>query len=222
MKNISKNKKINTKAGFTLIELLITLVIFVTLTGVVLLNKNNFDNAELLHNFAYDVALTIRQAQSYAVNVQENSVGGFSSKYGVFFNTSDTGSNTNFIFFNDFNILGTSDGNHQYDIGNSEGSVTQCPTTSECIQKYAIKNGLYISHMCVGIDESSCNQSNGTVDNMVVLFSRPSFTANIYVPHSITQPTPTPTYAKITLSSPSGASESVVITGIGQVYVKKN
>ena len=61
----AKIKENNLKKGFTLVELLVTIVIFVIITGVVLVNSNKFDSSVLLHNFTYDVALTIKQAQTY-------------------------------------------------------------------------------------------------------------------------------------------------------------
>ena len=61
-KLLKKQKINNHKSGFTLVELLVTITIFVILTGVVLVNSNSFDNSVLLNNFAYDVALTIKEA----------------------------------------------------------------------------------------------------------------------------------------------------------------
>ena len=51
-----KIKKHNLNKGFTLVELLVTIVIFVIITGVVLINSNKFDNTILLDNLGYDVA----------------------------------------------------------------------------------------------------------------------------------------------------------------------
>ena len=79
MFNIYQKQKINKKAGFTLVELLVTISIFVILTGVVLFNSNSFDSTVLLNNFGYDIALTIKQAQSFGVNVREDNTGNFSS-----------------------------------------------------------------------------------------------------------------------------------------------
>jgi prepilin-type N-terminal cleavage/methylation domain-containing protein len=231
MNFFSKNKIIasalkNKKGGFTLIELLVVLVIFVVLTGVVLVNQNSFNNSELLNNFTYDVALTLKQAQTYAVNVQENVFGSFSSSYGVFFNIDPTpnagGSNTNFILFNN---LVSSDGNVTYDdsinstTGTSlhAGDVTNCPTTnSECVQKYAMTNGLYISNICV---TDSHNSTTCNVNQLSILFTRPNPSAYIY---DLDNSSPTlKNSATITLSSAKGATSSVVITGTGQIYVQK-
>jgi prepilin-type N-terminal cleavage/methylation domain-containing protein len=230
MNFFSKNKIIasalkNKKGGFTLIELLVVLVIFVVLTGVVLVNQNSFNNSELLNNFTYDVALTLKQAQTYAVNVQENVFGSFSSSYGVFFNigSSAGGSNTNFILFNDLVSNNIYDDEVKQISGTlpltsiHAGDVTNCPTTnSECVQKYAMTNGLYISNICV---TNSHNLPTCNVNQLSILFTRPNPSAYIYDLDS-GQPI-AKNSATITLSSAKGATSSVVITGTGQIYVQK-
>src|SRR3989338_7579467 len=63
--------------GFTLVELLVTLSLFVVLTTIVLFSQSKFNGSILLTNLAYDVAITVRQAQTYGVNVRETSSGVF-------------------------------------------------------------------------------------------------------------------------------------------------
>jgi len=207
-------QKQNKKKGFTLVELLITVVIFVTITGVVLVNSNKFDSTVLLDNFAYDIALSIKQAQSYGVNVKESSTGVFSSGYGVYFDPIE--SNVNFILFNDM-----------YDIDNIvsydkkyNGSVTKCLIDDpECIQKYSLRRGVYIKSMCAGTDEADC--INNPINQLSILFQRPSLEAKIYINGLNNPETSLKQYAKITLASIGGATSSIVVTSIGQIYVKK-
>jgi len=201
-KNITNNKK-----GFTLVELLVTIVIFVILTGVVLVNSNQFDNSILLHNFAYDVALTIKQAQSYGVNVKENNFGTFDSSYGVYFNldTSSDGSLTNYILFasssNDTAI----------------NTVLKCTTDSSCLQKYTMTKGTQIDDICAGDDDLHCNSIKDTNGQISIWFHRPSLDANI----STGQALDPQSYAKITLSATNGATSSVIVTKLGQIYIKE-
>ena len=214
----TRKQKNNLKAGFTLIELLITMTIFVIITGVVLVNSNSFNGTELLNDFTYDVALTIKEAQTYAVNVQENISGSFITNYGVYFNKSGIGgNNTAFVLFDDIN----GDGKYTTSLGNN--NITVCSVSdTECIQKYSLKNGIYITNICAGQDDASCNQSANQLSQLSILFQRPKLNALIYAYDLggtlITQPAPT--YAKITLSSAAGATSSVVVTGIGQIYIK--
>jgi prepilin-type N-terminal cleavage/methylation domain-containing protein len=229
LKQSKNSHRASKKGGFTLVELLVTIVIFVALTGVVLVNQGKFNSAELLNNFTYDMALTIKQAQSYAVNVRENVSGAFNSTgqaYGVYFNTNTTagaeGSKTNFVLFNDTtNQAGYNSGNG---LGAPDkiynGSLTSCPTDDlECIQKYSIQNGLYINHMCVGTDENDCNNNGGT-DKLSILFIRPKLDAVIYNGNNIAHGPYV--YAKITLAAPDGSMSNVIITSVGQIYVKRS
>lgn len=224
MKNISysflkyrSNKKTMPKlvSGFTLIELLVTISIFVIVTGVVLVNSNKFDSTVLLHNFAYDVALTIKQAQSYGVNVKESSAGTFGSNYGVYFNIgSNGGSRTNFVLF-DANPLPT-----------DLATPINCETTPgiECLQKYSITKGTTIQSICASADvlnnEKACDDSRLNTSQLVILFTRPNLNAKIYKYTGITSVEQA--YAKIVLASADGSTSTVVVTSVGQIYVKKN
>src|SRR3989344_8294101 len=79
-------------AGFTLIELLVVTAIIVVVSGVVLANQNRFGGQVLLQNFAYDVALSIRQAQVYGLAVARAGSGGtatFGTSYGIHFEIDD-------------------------------------------------------------------------------------------------------------------------------------
>jgi len=201
-----KIKKHNLNKGFTLVELLVTIVIFVIITGVVLINSNKFDNTILLDNLGYDVALTIKLAQSYGVNVRESSSATFNSAYGVYFNTdaSSGGSNTNFVLFNDTN----SDKIYN-------GDIKSCPTDSlECIQKYSMQKGTHIKSLCIS---SNTGILDCSVTELSILFQRPRLEALIYADRqSDLKPS-----AEIILSSAEGAISTVVVTSAGEIYVKK-
>src|ERR1035437_2774751 len=210
--SIKLNKiKLNKKAGFTLVELLITITMFVIITGVVLVNSNTFDNSVLLHNFAYDVALTIKQAQSYGVNVRENSSGSFNYDYGVYFDL--TQSNVNYVLFNN-----TPDVNNNYNkIYNDP--ITTCSASGECIQKYTIRKGTFIQSICVGDSELTCDP---TVKQLSILFHRPKLDAYIYINNVYTgNDTDLKSYAKIIFAATNGATSTVVVTSVGQIYIKK-
>ncbi len=210
---MKKNLKSKYNTGFTLIELLVTIVIFVILTGVVLFNQRGFDNTVLLNNLTYDIALTIRQAQTFGVNTRESasstSITGYVfPPYGIFLNIDNTagGSDKNIILFSDT----TPDSKF-----NNELSLS-CPANdAECVQRYSIKRGSYIKQICVplGIVED-CD-----VQKLTIMFKRPKPDALIYA--GINKTTKLG-QAKITISSADGSAESsVVVTSIGQIYVQK-
>lgn len=204
---ILKNKtfsKPKFTTGFTLVELLITIVIFVMLTGVVLFNQNKFDSTVLLKNLAYDIALTIRQAQTYGVNVRESQETGIFSSYGVYLNVVEN--NKKIIFFSDV----------VKDYKFTDSSM-DCPANdidSECMQKYSLKKGNYISKLCAGQNVSNCLE----VDKLVLYFQRPNPDAYIYADGSSISSK----YSEIEISSSDDSSKiSIVVTDVGQIYVKK-
>ena len=207
MKFFIKKKNIIYKKGFTLVELLITIVIFVMLTGVVLFNQNKFDSTILLKNLAYDIALTIRQAQTYGVNVKESQISGEFTSYGVYVNMSE---NKKIIFFSD--LSKSKDGRF------SDEDTTCSPNDidSECLQKYTLKRGNYISKLCVlSTDNTSCSE----VNKLTIDFMRPNPDAYIYADDDFVN---RKKYAEIELSSGDGSSKSsIVVTSVGQIYVKK-
>jgi prepilin-type N-terminal cleavage/methylation domain-containing protein len=206
---MKKNLKSKYNTGFTLIELLITIVIFVILTGVVLFNQKGFDNTVLLNNLTYDIALTIRQAQTFGVNTRESasSTGYVFPPYGIFLNIDKVnGNDKNIILFSDT----TPDSKFNDDISLS------CPANdAECVQRYSIKRGSYIKQICV----PSGTGENCDVQKLTIMFKRPKPDALIYAENDKNTKLG---QAKITISSADGSAESsVVVTSIGQIYVQK-
>jgi prepilin-type N-terminal cleavage/methylation domain-containing protein len=74
--------------GFTLIELLVVTAILVIVSGLVLANHSRFGGKILLQNLAYDMALSVRQAQVYGISVRQFGAGTYSAGYGIRFSTS--------------------------------------------------------------------------------------------------------------------------------------
>lgn len=220
MLNFLKNKKrISLNKGFTLIELLITISIFVLLTVIVLFSQGNFNNSILLSNLAYDISLTVRQTQEYGSGVQESlfSSNSFPS-YGIYFNGTDkTKPLTNFIIFGNPDLTKVVNGTLTTEL--FTGSTLCSFGDPQCIQKYNIGNGSYISRICASDNEIDCNNSSAAVNEMYIIFKRPLPNAIIYGGVSGTF-NKSSQYAKITISSASGATTSVVVTGLGQIYVE--
>lgn len=215
------NLKSKLSKGFTLIELLVTITIFVILTGIVLFSSNGFNNTILLKDLAYDVALTIQQAQSYGINVNESKlIMNPFAPFGVYFNlntASGSGSIYNFIFFNDV-LNGSSPGsNNKYDTP-STSKINTCGD-SECISKYTIDNGNYIKSICVGSNSSDCSSANVT-DGFTILFTRPNPNAIITTEDSSNNITGHYNYADIQVASPNGQTKDVIVNSIGLIYVQ--
>src|SRR3989344_6847475 len=74
--------------AFTLVELVVVLAIFTLISSVVLANHSRFNGSVLLGSLAYDIALSIREAQVYGLSVKQHTVAGvgqFQIGYGIHF-----------------------------------------------------------------------------------------------------------------------------------------
>ncbi|HTR18708.1 MAG TPA: hypothetical protein VMH91_01860 [Candidatus Paceibacterota bacterium] len=191
-----------------MIELLVVCAIIVVITAVILVDNNKFGGAILLENLAYDVALTVRQAQVYGIAVERfgQNTNVFNVGYGMYFSTSDP---THYYLFAD------SEGTGIYDSGAS-------PT--EVQQKTTIQNGYAISSLC------AVSQFGGTtctpMSEIDILFQRPEPNAFISAaasgaPPSCVQSAVACYYeAQITLLSPKGDTRTVIVDATGQISVK--
>jgi prepilin-type N-terminal cleavage/methylation domain-containing protein len=174
--------KKNLKNGFTLVELLVTISIFVLLTGVVLFNQNNFNSSILLTNLAYDTALTIRQAQTYGINVKEFATSSSATSqfvpYGVHF---DITQNKSFILFADIDY--NSDDRSSDGLYEDSVDLSKCQTSKGCVNRYNIQRGNHIKELCTG--DVAKGNTGGTcvggssVDSLDIVFARPNPDAQI-------------------------------------------
>ena len=190
-------KLLNLKKGFTLVELMVSVAIFAFMTAFIVSKYGNFNQGILLTNLAYDVALTIRNAQFYGLNVKSNPISGalpnqFNYAYGVHFDKSvSNDNNKKVVFFVDI----ISDG--LYD-STKDGEIT----TSN------IRKGNYVSNLCVG---SPCT----SVSSLDITFLRPDPNAIINANGGATKNS----YAEITLQSTDGTQRKVSVRSNGQISV---
>lgn len=199
-----KNTVLNNR-GFTLIELVVSIGIFALMTGVLLSKYGNFNNSVILTNLAYDVAITIRTAQSYGIDVKGISNpnnGGqieYNNAYGVYFDRSSTDKSKQMIFFVDFN----DNGKYTSGIG-------------EEINTYVLKRGMYISSLCAGGSSVDCS-TNRTKLN--ILFKRPDPKAIINNDENCPIDC---SYGRIELTSADGSKKYVEVRSTGQISVTDN
>lgn len=200
--------------GFTLIELLVVTAILVIITSLVLFNNNRFGGTVLLQNLAYDVALSVREAQVYGISVR--SFGGeFDFGYGMHF---DTNSQTYVLFADAFVPNGL------YDCPNPglEGSCERVESTD-------IQRNYRIVKLCVPASSSldACmSNSDIWVSKVDILFKRPEPDACISADDSIKidsdgactlNPEES---ARVVLESPRGDRRSFTIEATGQISVE--
>jgi Tfp pilus assembly protein FimT len=166
-----KSKSKNKNRGMVYVELIIVLSIFATMTGIIISAYDKFLVKIDLKNLANDIALTIIQAQKYAlagkvvVNVVDDT---WKPAYGVYFNTDIStikDNNKNFIYFADL------DSNGSYD----ESSTITCSQQTECIDKISIQGGDSVSKLKIIYQDKTLCES----PDLSISFQRPNSIARI-------------------------------------------
>ncbi len=188
------NKQNNITKGFTLIELIVSIAIFAIMTSLLLSKYGNFNQGILLTNLAYDVALTIRNAQSYGLNVKSSDRASnlFDYPYGVHFDAN----NEVFTFFADVNSNG--------DYNNPGDTI---------VSDTRIKRGSQIGNLCLG---TSVNCT--PVSKLNIIFKRPDPNA-LFNAKTAANADVTGNYAEITLKANDGSIKVVVVRSTGQIAV---
>lgn len=177
--------------GFTLIELLVTIFVVVIVSSLVLANFGAFSSRASLGNLAFEVALSIREAQVYGISVREFTPDVFPS-YGVVFNTS---SDDEFILYADLNDNGAHNG------------------PGEDLEVFTFRGGTVIDSIC-GSSTSGGDCNN--INSLNIIFTRPNPEANIRgIPACVLACA----YVKITLKSPRGETRDVWVWSSGQISV---
>jgi prepilin-type N-terminal cleavage/methylation domain-containing protein len=195
--------------GFSLIELLLVVAIISIISTVVLVSNNKYGGSVLLQNLAYDIALSIRQAQVYGISVRGNNSGSpntFNIGYGMHFSMSDP---THYDLFADLGA--TPDGLFT----NASENVPPSP--------YAIGRGYKISELCapagtkLSDNSYNCNSPCPSSQRLDIVFKRPEPDAYI---RACGASTPLQESARIVVSSPRGDLLSIVVEATGQISVQ--
>lgn len=189
------------RRGFSLVEMLVALSIFAIITAVFLIRSGTFGEQLLIENLAYDVALSIRRAQSYSIQVRDGE--DFIGRYGVYFNTSNP---EQYILFLDADADGVYD----------PPCVGFCPPApGEEIEIFDLQGGNTIEQICtnVGTGAEDCAE-----DEIHITFTRPNPDASIntgctgFCGSNVAN-------TRITLSSPRGEEWTITTYNTGQIVV---
>lgn len=117
--------------AFTLIEMLVVIGIMAVISALILANNNRFGGVVLLQNLAYDIALSVRQAQVYGIAVQRFNTS-FDAGYGMHFQIdANPSSQSAYVLFADVNDNGLYD------------------PTAELVQSTFIARSYRVSELCV-------------------------------------------------------------------------
>jgi prepilin-type N-terminal cleavage/methylation domain-containing protein len=163
------------KKGFSLPELIIVIAIFAIITTMAMFDQARLNSNTLLTNMAYEIALSVREAQVYGIGVRDASfsttaTGIFSGQYGAHFNIATP---------REVMVFGNA----------SETYVPYDPSGpgAQARVRYVFENqrGNFISAICVGNLEAStvraCETGQPEIVNVAeVVFRRPVPAPNIY------------------------------------------
>lgn len=202
---IKKNKFFSSK-GFTLAELMIVISIVSVISTVVMFGYRQFSDRLALTSAAQEIAISIREAQSYGVSVRQSSVSSqdFDKGYGIYFSVDDPSYYYLFVDLND---------DQKYE------NPSNC--TGECVSKNEIRNSVRISQVCgASFGGSISCPVNPSVRALNVSFIRPNpdarvrftnsgggFFGNLYKT------------GRVELTSPLGNKMRVDVENTGQIYI---
>lgn len=197
----------NNKKGFTLFEMLVSIGIFTALTTVLLMNHGQFKSSVVLDNLAYEIALAVRQAQSYGLNVRAANIStsDYTRAFGVHFYRPSI-DDDNFLLFAD-----TSGSNNlRYD------------GVAERIEQFKLPSGIVILKYCgvvssTGDETIYCSDTNAAVQYLDITFRRPDPNATFVLGSTVTE---TFRSVKIYIKSNRTDQQAVIqVDKIGQIAV---
>ena len=194
--------------GFTLIELIVVSAIILFITAFVMFRQAKFNSATLMRSLAYNVALSVRQAQVYGTSVKEFS-SAFAPGYGIHVPASGVSANIYYLFAD---IVAATVGNGAYDNSTETSSAFT----------FTLGKGYIISSVCaVQLGQSACTAN---VTSLTIFFRRPNpdacISTNLAPGACASGAAAVYSSAFITLrSTGNGDTRSVKISNTGQIAV---
>jgi prepilin-type N-terminal cleavage/methylation domain-containing protein len=201
----------NSSRGFTLIELMVSIFIITTISGVIIFQYARFDGQLLLKNLAFEVALSVRDAQQRGITAQDTKVGANTYAYGVHFSHAAP---TQYIIFRDANDDLT------YDAGEAVNTFTM--TRGNSIKPLPSPLSAGKGGLCAGDRDSGGAFATNEcwISTLDIMFVRPNPDAFFARTGTLPSPVGTVSEVEITLINARNTIERTVrITNTGQVSV---
>ena len=210
----------NLVRGFTLIELMVVLAIIIVITAVAFASQSNFNKTLILANAAYDVALTLRNAETYGLGSRVAGTATTNTGYGVDFSKGTPSSFT--LFADSYPAPSTNSVCHPIadpTAPNAQpGDCAYEASQGERVTGYMLGNGITVSDFCAYAASAwSCAHANGgSLSSLDIVFSRPNAEPFMSVNGSYSSRFPV-TAACIALISPQGGARFVSVASSGEI-----
>ena len=196
---------------------MVVLAIIVIITAVVMTNQNSFNKTLILTNTAYDIALTLRSAQTYGLSSRAAGTSA-TAGYGIHFAGVSSGSFT--LFADAYPAPSTLSVCHPTsDASSPDAKPGDCVYESaqgEKIVDYTLGNGITISNFCAyAVGSWSCAQGGG-LSSLDIVFARPNPDPFMSANGAYSAAFPV-TAACITITSPQGGEHYISVGAAGQI-----
>src|SRR5574343_508338 len=234
---MSSRKVLKYQKGMTLVELLVVLSIFAVVSMTVAFNYNSYKSNTSTNVSAQNVALSIREAQGYAMGVKSVVISdrGIFPGYGVHYSLTESsrisGGPKSFVLFADIpaNINNPSDkGDSVYNYPAGSGSdETACNSSTidygnESVSVTELSGGDIISGVCA--NEECDSDSYNTAGSLDIVFHRPNPDASFCYKQNVNDAgcVQNVSYAGVMVRSPSDSNinKKIIVWNTGQISVK--
>lgn len=207
------------RSGFTLIEMLIVIGIIIIITAIVISSQGSFNRSILLANTTYDVALSIRHAETYGL---VSRISGVSLNTGYGIDVARVSPTTFTLFADSYPVPSTSSACHPTADASAPdakpGNCTYDSGQNEKVTDYTLGNGITISNFCAKTSGSwACATSNGSsLTSLDIVFSRPNPIPFMSVNGSYSSTFPV-TDVCLSLTSPQGGARFISVSSSGEI-----
>lgn len=198
---------------------MVVLAIITVITTVVLTNQNSFNKSLILANTSYDIALTLRAAQTYGLSSRAAGVSA-NAGYGLHFEVATPGAFT--LFSDIYPAASTLSVCHPTaDASAPDARPGNCvyeSAQSEKIVEYILGNGITINDFCsYAVGSWSCAHTNGSsLSSLDIVFARPNPDPFISTNGSYSDAFPV-TAACLSMTSSHGGEQYISIAASGQI-----
>lgn len=206
-------------SGFTLVELVVVFAIIGVITTVIFTSQNSFNKTLIVSNTAYDIALTLRAAETYGIGSR---AAGATNNAGFGLDFTRATPNQFTLFTDTYPSPSTSSVCHPTSDASSPsakpGNCSYDAPQGERVTTYTIGNGITVSDFCaLSLGSWACAHANGGgLSSLDVVFSRPNPVPFISVNGTYSTLFPA-TDACLIVSSAQGGVRYITITSSGQI-----